>query len=47
MEFKRKIVAKFQEQNCALTLREAIEEFYTVNAHKFSKPDPKTTWTEL
>ncbi len=47
MEFSRKIIAKFQEQDCQLTLGEAVEEFYTVNEHKFSKPDPKTTWTEL
>lgn len=47
MEFDRRIVAKFQEQDCQLTLGEAIEEFYQVNAHIFSKPDPTTPWTEL
>jgi len=47
MEFKRTKVGKFQEQNCSLTLKEAVEEYYTINAHLFSRPDPKTPWTDL
>ena len=47
MEFHRAKVAKFQEQDCSLTLREAVEEFYSINFHCFSRPDPKTPWTDL
>ena len=47
MEFNRTKVAKFQEQNCSLTLKEAVDEFYTINSHLFSRPDPKTAWTHL
>ncbi|OUR99509.1 hypothetical protein A9Q84_00380 [Halobacteriovorax marinus] len=47
MIFERRKVAKFQEQDCSLTLREAMEEFYSINSKLFSKPDPLTNWTEL
>lgn len=47
MKFNRTKVAKFQDQNCSLTLREALAEFYSVNAHSFSPPQPGTVWTEL
>jgi len=47
MEFTRKKIAKFQDQNCLLTLQEAIDEFYTINSHLFSRPAPNTKWTEL
>lgn len=38
---------QFQHQNCPLTLGQGLEEFYAVNAHKFSKPEPDTAWTKL
>lgn len=47
MEFNRTKVAQFQDQDCKLTLREALAEFYTVNSHLFSIPEPKTKWTSL
>lgn len=47
MEFNRTRVARFQEQDCSLTLREAVDEYYTINSHLFSRPDPKTPWTHL
>jgi len=47
VEFKKRMVAKFQEQNCNLTLKEALEEFYLVNTHLFKKPKPETSWSEL
>jgi len=47
MEFERTKVAQFQDQECRLTLREALAEFYSVNSHLFSVPKPKTKWTEL
>ncbi|NQY33484.1 MAG: hypothetical protein HRT37_00670 [Alteromonadaceae bacterium] len=47
MKFDRTKIAEFQEQDCRLTLREALAEFYSVNAHLFSVPEPKTKWTEL
>ena len=47
MEFNRIKVAKFQEQDCSLKLREAVEEFYSINSHCFAKPDPKTSWSNL
>jgi hypothetical protein len=47
MKFNRIKVAQFQEQDCKLTLREAIDEFYEVNSNIFSPPEPETLWTEL
>jgi hypothetical protein len=47
MEFHRRVVAESQKQDCKLTLRNAIEEFYHINEKRFSKPDPKTKWTKL
>ena len=47
MEFYRTKVAQFQQQNCRLTLKEALAEFYAVNANIFHKPNPETKWTEL
>lgn len=47
MKFERTKVAQFQEQNCKLTLREALAEFYAVNSHILSVPKPETRWTEL
>lgn len=47
MEFNRSKIASFQEQNCQLTLREAIEEFYSINSGFFSRPESNTIWTEL
>ncbi|NQY64380.1 MAG: hypothetical protein HRT38_11725 [Alteromonadaceae bacterium] len=47
MKFHRTKIAKFQDQHCKLTLREALAEFYSINAHLFSVPEPKTKWTEL
>ena len=47
MEFNRTKIAKFQDQDCMLTLREALAEFYEINSHLFSVPEPKTKWTEL
>ena len=42
MEFERTKVAQFQDQECKLTLRDALAEFYSVNSHILSKPKPKT-----
>ena len=47
MKFSRVRVAQFQEQGCKLTLREAMDEFYSVNSDVFSVPEPKTKWTSL
>ena len=47
MKFYRTKVAQFQDQACKLTLREALAEFYSVNSHMFSVPNPETPWTEL
>lgn len=47
MKFNRKKVACFQEQNCPLTLKQALAEFYEINADIFSKPKPHSKWTEL
>ena len=47
MNFNRTKIAQFQEQDCKLTLREALAEFYSINAHLFSVPKPETEWTEL
>jgi len=47
MEFQRRKVAAFQEQNCRLSLREALAEFYRINEPIFPKPTPNTPWTEL
>jgi hypothetical protein len=47
MEFDRAKIAQFQNQNCQLTLRQALAEFYSVNSHIFSAPEPNTAWTEL
>ena len=47
MKFNRTKVAQFQEQACKLTLREALAEFYSVNSHLFSVPEPDTVWTKL
>ena len=47
MAFYRKTSASYQRQNCAMTLREALDEFYSINAHKFGRPEPKTKWTKL
>ena len=45
MKFNRTKIAEFQNQDCALTLREALAEFYSVNSHIFSAPKPDTEWT--
>ncbi len=47
MKFNRTKIAQFQDQACELTLREALAEFYSVNSHIFSAPEPDTMWTEL
>ena len=47
MEFNRTKIAQFQEQNCKLTLKEALAEFYAINSAAFSVPKPETKWTEL
>ena len=47
MEFNRTKIAQFQEQNCKLTLKEALAEFYAINSSTFSVPKPETKWTEL
>ena len=47
MKFKRVKIAQFQEQDCQLTLAEAIDEFYLLNAHLFAKPSPNNKWSEL
>ncbi len=47
MEFSRKKIAQFQDQECPLTLKEAVAEFYEVNSESFSPPEPKTIWTSL
>jgi len=40
MKFNRTKIAQFQD--CILTLREALVEFYSVNSHIFSAPKPDT-----
>ncbi|EPJ54161.1 MAG: hypothetical protein OFPI_07540 [Osedax symbiont Rs2] len=47
MKFNRQKVAAFQDQDCQLTLREALAEFYTVNLELFCVPEPATPWTQL
>ena len=47
MKFNRTKIAQFQDQDCKLSLREALAEFYSVNSHLFSVPEPDTEWTEL
>lgn len=47
MKFNRTKIAEFQNQDCKLTLREALAEFYAVNSRVFSVPKPDTEWTEL
>lgn len=47
MQFNRTKIAQFQTQNCPLTLREAVDEFYALNAHIFTPPAPNTDWTTL
>jgi len=47
MKFKREKLSPFQDQDCQLTLKEALAEFYSVNSHIFSPPKPDTEWTEL
>ncbi len=42
MKFNRTKIAQFQDQDCSLTLREALVEFYSVNSHIFSAPKPDT-----
>jgi hypothetical protein len=39
--------AQFQDPACDLTLAEGLEEFYAINAEKFSRPTPDLTWFEL
>ena len=45
--FHRSKVASFQEQDCKLTLRKALEEFYNINSSFFNKPNPNNDWNEL
>jgi len=47
VDFQRAKVGQFQEQDCKLTLGEAVKEFYTLNSHLFSRPKPDTEWTDL
>jgi len=47
MKFKRVKIGQFQVQDCQLTLAEAVEEFYLLNAHLFSKPSASNKWSEL
>lgn len=47
MELNRTKVAQFQDQDCKLTLRVALAEFYSVNSGIFLAPKPDTVWTEL
>jgi len=47
MKFNRTKISKFQEQDCPLTLKDAVAEYYTINSHLFSRPVPETPWTDL
>ena len=47
MKFNRVKIARFQDQNCTLTLKEAMAEFYRINSHLFSIPKAESKWTEL
>lgn len=47
MKFNREKVAAFQDQDCQLTLREALAEFYAINSELFCVPEAETPWTEL
>ncbi|MEH6445207.1 MAG: hypothetical protein V7784_15035 [Oceanospirillaceae bacterium] len=47
MKLPRTKVAEFQNLACELTLPEALAEFYAVNSHIFSTPEPNTVWTKL
>ncbi len=47
MKFNREKVAAFQDQDCKLTLREALAEFYVINSALFCVPVPETPWTQL
>ena len=47
MKFSREKIAQFQEQDCPLTLQEALVEFYQINSKLFKPPKPQTEWTEL
>jgi len=38
---------QFQKQDCELTLGQGLEEFYALNACKFSQPVPDTKWGKL
>ena len=39
--------AQFQYQDCSLTLGQGLDEFYSLNADKFSKPVDETKWSAL
>ena len=39
--------AQFQYQDCSLTLGQGLDEFYTLNADKFSKPVAAMKWSDL
>ena len=47
MQFRRTQVASFQKQTCSLTLRDAIDEFYQINAAVFDRPQPGSPWYDL
>jgi len=47
VKFNREKVAAFQDQDCKLTLREALAEFYAINSALFCVPVPETPWTQL
>ena len=47
MKFNRVKIGQFQDQNCSLTLKDAIAEFYQINFHLFSAPKAESKWTEL
>ena len=38
---------QFVKHDCALTLAQGLDEFYAVNAKRFSKPEPDTEWTQM
>lgn len=38
---------QFISPDCTLTLAQGLDEFYAVNAKRFSKPEPNTQWTEM
>ena len=40
-------MAAFQDQDCQLTLREALAEFYVINSDLFCVPEAETPWTQL